>query len=48
MPNLEQTHFSGETDSLTEAELRRIEVSNFAEDVDKVLKHSFKWKGKYK
>jgi hypothetical protein len=47
MPPLDPSHFAGGSEAGPEADLRKIEVGNFEDDVDKVLKHYFKWKGKY-
>lgn len=46
MPELDPAFFLGDLDNGVEADLRRIEVGNFESDVDKILKHHFKWKGK--
>lgn len=45
MPELDQAFFLGDLDKGLETDLRRIEVGNFENDVDKILKHYFKWKG---
>lgn len=46
MPQLDSSFFDGGTDEGPEIDRRKIEVGNFEDDVDKALKHHFKWKGK--
>jgi len=45
MPVLNPNLFLGDLDRGPVDDLRKIEVGNFEEDADKVLKHYFKWKG---
>lgn len=48
MPELDPAFFEGGAEAGPEADRRKIEVGNFSGDVDKSLKHHFKWKGKLK